>query len=134
MSRTCVRLHTAAGLDIRGASQPGNYHQEDKIQGTRVHHGSLQEQETWARGLNPYHSCLGMVLAESQGVRASSFAIGRVLKVPDLCWEMEKHKGNQDLFISLFSQISLLQPPHNPPRSRHFARRSATPQGRTRSP
>lgn len=36
VSRTCVRLHTAAGPDTREASQPGNYHQEDKIQGRRV--------------------------------------------------------------------------------------------------
>lgn len=45
-SRTCARLHAAAGLDIRGASQPGNYHQEDKIQGSRVQDGSLQEQQS----------------------------------------------------------------------------------------
>lgn len=36
VSRTCVRLHAAAGPNTRGASQPGNYHQEDKIQGRRL--------------------------------------------------------------------------------------------------
>lgn len=36
MSRTCARLRSAAGPNSRGASQPGNYHQEDKIQGRRV--------------------------------------------------------------------------------------------------
>lgn len=34
--RTCARLRAAAGPDTRGASQPGNYHQEDKIQSRRV--------------------------------------------------------------------------------------------------
>lgn len=36
VSRTCAPLPTAAGPNTRGASQPGNYHQEDKIQGRRV--------------------------------------------------------------------------------------------------
>lgn len=112
-SCTCACLHAAAGLDIRGASQPGNYHQEDKIQGRRVQDGSLQEQESWGRGLIPHHPCLGMVLGKSQGIRASSFAIRRVLEVPNLCWEMEGYQGIKTCSSHHFSQISLLQSPHN---------------------
>lgn len=49
-----------------------------------------------------------MVLGKSQGVRASSFAIGRVLEVPNLSWEMEGYQGIKICSSHHFSQITLL--------------------------
>lgn len=49
-----------------------------------------------------------MVLGKSQGVRASSFAIRRVLEVPNLSWEMEGYQGIKICSSHHFSQITLL--------------------------